>query len=303
MTLSLNQRGVTLAAIGLRRRRGPRDAAIAGRAFAWSMPGIIASTALGLLLVDLALHLDPGMLAVRGTAVPVPPLTVSGVVKMVAMSLAAGIGEELILSVLLVIVMAGASQPRWRWLALAAALRVAFHLYLGIWGFGAVLFAAANAAIFVRTRPHPPADRCPHRLRHPRIPSRPRAPDGRAVRHRLARRPAGPDVDPCRLARRPRAQHPAQTRKHPGAAGGGRPMTAPRQATARALGALALTLPFVCAVTISTCGGDPAAPSAPPTPRPSPNPCPRPVTSPYFRLVRDGQSREQTTRCVAPVDV
>lgn len=150
--LALNRRGVTLAAIGLRRCRSRRDAAVARRAFTWSVTGIIASTVLGLLLDKIALHLDPRLLGSPAAGVPTPPLTAGGVAKMVLMSLSAGIGEETILSVLLVILMTGALQPRWRWLALAAALRVAFHLYTGIWGFGTVIFAAANAAIFARTR-------------------------------------------------------------------------------------------------------------------------------------------------------
>lgn len=150
--LALNRRGVTPVAIGLRRRRGRRDAIVARRAFTWSLTAIIASTVLGLLLEKIALHLDPRLLGSPTAGVPTPPLTVSGVAKMVLMSLSAGIGEETILSALLVILMTRALQPRWRWLALAGALRVAFHLYLGIWGFGTVIFAAANAAIFARTR-------------------------------------------------------------------------------------------------------------------------------------------------------
>lgn len=150
--LALGRHGVTPAAIGLRRRRGRRDAIAARRAFTWSLTSIIASTVLGLLLEKIALHLDPRLLGSPAAGVPAPPLTAGGVAKMVSMSLSAGIGEETILSVLLVILMTRALQPRWRWLALAAALRVAFHLYLGIWGFGTVIFAAANAAIFARTR-------------------------------------------------------------------------------------------------------------------------------------------------------
>jgi hypothetical protein len=150
--LTLNRHGITLAEIGLRRRRGRQDAAVARRAFAWSLGGIIASTVLGLLLEEIALRLAPRLLAAPGASVQAPPLTASGVAKMVLMSLNAGIGEEMILSVLLVILITGAGQSRWRWLALAAALRVAFHLYLGIGGVGAVVFAVANAAIFARTR-------------------------------------------------------------------------------------------------------------------------------------------------------
>ena len=150
--LALDRRGVTPAAIGLRRRHSRRDGAVARRAFTWSLTAIIASTVLGLLLEKIALHLDPRLLGSPAAGVPTPPLTAGGVAKMVLMSLSAGIGEETILSVLLVILMTGALQPRWRWLALAAALRVAFHLYLGIWGFGTVIFATANAAIFARTR-------------------------------------------------------------------------------------------------------------------------------------------------------
>jgi hypothetical protein len=150
--LALDRRGVTPAAIGLRRHRSRRDGTVARRAFTWSMTAIIASTVLGLLLDKIALHLDPRLLGSPAAGVPTPPLTAGGVAKMVLMSLSAGIGEETILSVLLVILMTSALQPRWRWLALAAALRVAFHLYTGIWGFGTVIFATANAAIFARTR-------------------------------------------------------------------------------------------------------------------------------------------------------
>src|SRR6266567_2910320 len=45
--LTLNRHAITPAAIGLRRRRGRQDAAVARRAFAWSLAGIIASTLLG----------------------------------------------------------------------------------------------------------------------------------------------------------------------------------------------------------------------------------------------------------------
>ena len=75
-------------------------------------------------------------------------------------------------------------------------------------------------------------------------------------------------------------------------------MTGPRRAAATALGALALTLPLLCAVTVSVNSHGETTPSAPPSARPSPNPCPEPIMSPMIRFAHLGPARDQTRRCI-----
>lgn len=150
--LVLDRHGITPGQIGLRRRRDAADAEAARSAVEWGMYAQAATLTFGMIMLDVALHLDPGMRAARGQGDPLPPFGLWSVVKIALMSLSAGIGEEMVLTALLVTVMLGAGQARWRWLLLAAVLRVPFHLWAGLFGFRVVVFAAVNAAIFARTR-------------------------------------------------------------------------------------------------------------------------------------------------------
>jgi hypothetical protein len=80
-------------------------------------------------------------------------------------------------------------------------------------------------------------------------------------------------------------------------------MTGLRRPATTALGALALTLPLLCAVVVSANSHDETTPSAPPSVQPSPNPCPKPITSPSIELVHSNHRAEQATRCVSQVEV
>lgn len=150
--LILNRHGVTPAQIGLRRRRGATDGAVARRVFTRSTIGILVSVHAGYWLIYLVLSFAPTARIARGEPVSMPPLTAIGTLKLVLMDLANAINEEMTLSALLVALMLGARQPRWRWMALAGVLRLGFHLYAGVWGFAQCIFAINNAVLFARTR-------------------------------------------------------------------------------------------------------------------------------------------------------
>jgi hypothetical protein len=76
-----------------------------------------------------------------------------------------------------------------------------------------------------------------------------------------------------------------------------------RRPTATMLGALALTAPLLCAVTVPASAHDEAPPSAPPMVQPSPHHCPTPITSPTIRLIHHGYEHDQATRCDVPLDL
>jgi hypothetical protein len=152
LPLLLRRHGVRPGEFGLR-RRGPGDGARARRAFTSSLIGISASAVVASVIQVLAVRIDPSMLAAQaGGAISIPAPGLLGVLKIVGQSLSAGIAEELVLTALLVTVLTRARRPRAELLAVAVAGRIAFHLYTGIWGFGAGVFAAANVTIFLRTR-------------------------------------------------------------------------------------------------------------------------------------------------------
>lgn len=152
VALVLHRHGVRADSIGLRRRQSG-DAARSRRVFAYSLFGILAANQAGIDIVRVALHVDPAMQAVRPSLViPDPPLSVPGVLSMLGTALSAGVTEELLLSALLVTLLSRADRPRVEILVVAAAARVAFHLYNGVWGLGTCVFAMANVALYTRYR-------------------------------------------------------------------------------------------------------------------------------------------------------
>jgi hypothetical protein len=60
--------------------------------------------------------------------------------------------EETVCTALLCALLLRAGAPRWQIYTAAGLLRVAFHLYLGVGGLGAALFAVVNARLFLRYR-------------------------------------------------------------------------------------------------------------------------------------------------------
>jgi hypothetical protein len=80
-------------------------------------------------------------------------------------------------------------------------------------------------------------------------------------------------------------------------------MTGRRRPATTPLGALAFTLPLLCAAVVSANSHDETTPSTPPSRSPSPNPSPKPIMPPTIELIQAGFDCEQTTRCATQIDI
>lgn len=131
------------ADLGVDMRRLRHDADGTCRAFAWSMAAFFAAALLGL-SVQAVLHPSLGTSAAAQGS--------NNQWAWVVAASANAITEELVCTALLYVVLKKVGWSLWQICAMAAVLRVAFHLYLGYAGFGAALFAVTNLGLFWRRR-------------------------------------------------------------------------------------------------------------------------------------------------------
>jgi hypothetical protein len=136
------RQAITGAEFGLSTRGRWRLDAVGGRVFAVSLLGLFGA---GMCLVALS------RLIVSYTQGSVTQGSESEWSWLAAV-LTNAVVEETVCTALLCALLLRSGRPRWQIYTAAGVLRVAFHLYLGVGGLGAAVFAVTNAHLFLRYR-------------------------------------------------------------------------------------------------------------------------------------------------------
>jgi hypothetical protein len=140
MTVIAARQGITRAELGL---GAVRRVDIAGlRIFDVSVCGLLGASVCMAVLNALITSYSQGAPTAGGesTGFWVAAIVVNAIV------------EETVCTALLCVLLMRAARPRWQIYLTAGALRVAFHLYYGVGGLGAAVFAVVNARQFLKHR-------------------------------------------------------------------------------------------------------------------------------------------------------